>query len=714
MHRVFLLGVLVLCPVVSSAQSAQVTLHISVESEATPLTDAEVVVLGETHSTDDTGRVTLSVEPGPLELIVVKPGFLPATVSLVLEAGRDHAVVVELLEQPEFAEEVVVVGATRTGKLLDDTPVRVEILDQEEIEEKTLMMPGDVVMLLNETGGLRVQATSPGLGAASVRIQGMRGRYTRFLSDGLPLFGQQVAGLGLLQVPPMDLGQVEVIKGVASALYGAGALGGVVNLTSRRPGSVPERELLLNRTSLGGTDAVMWLASPMRGDWGVSFLGSGHWHARTDRDGDPWSDLPAYTRGVVRPRIHWDDGGGRSFFATFGTTYEDRTGGTMPDLALPQTGQPYPEALETRRFDGGVVGQFLLGANRVATARFAAVSQRHTHLFGEVLERDRHDNLFGEFAIRGHSGSHTWVVGAAIERDIYEPRDVPRFRYRHTTPGIFVQDDVDLTSWLTVSASGRLDAHSEYGTFFSPRVSGLLRWGDWVSRASIGTGFFAPTPLTEETEAAGLTRLAVPRPLTPERGRTVSADVSRSLGPVTATITLFGSRVSNPVDVDRDGRFTLLNLSTPTTTAGVELLGTYRLEPFFATVNYAYVRGRETESGVRTDIPLTPRHSAGVVGMWEQEGRGRIGLELFYTGRQRLEVNPFRQRSEPYVVMGVLVERRFGGVRLFLNAENITDVRQTRWDPLIRPTRGSDGRWTVDAWAPLEGRVINGGVRWEF
>src|SRR5262245_56084655 len=100
-------------------------------------------------------------------------------------------------------------------------------------------------MMLNEMGGLRVQSTSPSLGAASVRIQGMRGRYTRFLSDGLPLFGRQGAGLGILQIPPVDLGQVEVIKGTSSALYGAGAMAGVVNLISRRPASKPVHEFLL-------------------------------------------------------------------------------------------------------------------------------------------------------------------------------------------------------------------------------------------------------------------------------------------------------------------------------------------------------------------------------------------------------------------------------------------------------------------------------------
>ena len=96
-------------------------------------------------------------------------------------------------------------SATRTDKRIEDQPMRVEVLGAEEIEEKQLMTPGDIVMMLNEMGGLRVQATSPSLGAASVRVQGMRGRYTRFLSDGLPLFGADVGGLGLLQIPPTDL-----------------------------------------------------------------------------------------------------------------------------------------------------------------------------------------------------------------------------------------------------------------------------------------------------------------------------------------------------------------------------------------------------------------------------------------------------------------------------------------------------------------------------
>jgi len=64
--------------------------------------------------------------------------------------------------------------------------------------------------------------------------------------------------------------------------------------------------------------------------------------------------------------------------------------------------------------------------------------------------------------------------------------------------------------------------------------------------------------------------------------------------------------------------------------------------------------------------------------------------------------------------LGLLAERQFGKLRVFVNGENLTGIRQTRWDPLLRPSRGVDGRWTVDAWAPLEGRNVNGGIRVRF
>jgi iron complex outermembrane receptor protein len=258
-----------------------------------------------------------------------------------------------------------------------------------------------------------------------------------------------------------------------------------------------------------------------------------------------------------------------------------------------------------------------------------------------------------------------------------------------------------------------VDVHNAFGTFASPRVSVLLRRGDWSSRTSVGSGFFAPGAMSEDTEAAGLRRLNVPRPLRAETGRSVSIDVTRAHGPLTVTGTAFRYDVNDPAIVERSA-YVLENLSAATRNAGAELLATIRRAPYSLTGTYAFVASEEGEAAQRGEIPLTPRHSAGLVGMWEKGSAGRIGLELYLTGRQRLEDNPYRTDSTAFVLFGALVERRVGRARVFVNAENLGDVRQSRWQPLVRPSAAADGRWTVDAWAPLDGRVVNAGVRVTF
>jgi len=696
-------------------QEPQATIRVEVTAESIPVQAADITVNGKSVRTGPDGTATTVAPLGDVKVSVTKDGYFPANTSLLADAAREWVVHVEL-EPRKTVEEEIKVYATRNDVRIQDSPLHVEVLQRDEVEEKMLMTPGDIVMMLNEMGGMRVQTTSPSLGAASVRVQGMRGRYTSFLSDGLPLFGQQGAGLGLLQIPPMDLGQVEVIKGNASALYGSAAMAGVVNLISRRPAAEPVHEFLVNRSTLGATDVSMFLASPLSSHWSASLLGGADFQEHRDVDGDGWADLAGYSRGVIRPRLFWDDKNGRSALLTGGLTYEDRSGGTMSGALLPATGEPYTEALDTRRYDFGGNLQWLVANRYVVTARFSATEQRHRHQFGEVIEIDRHELVFGEVSVKGTAGRNTWVVGAAAQRDGYRPLDVLRFAYTYVVPGVFLQDDLRIAPWLSVSASARADFHNQYGTFFSPRVSALLRFAGFTSRFSAGQGFFTPTPLTEETEAAGLSRLSLPVPLVAERGRSASVDLTRSLRSFSITTTLFASNISHPIFVDRGDAYRIINLPAPRRNRGAELLATWRKAPFSATASYTYVRSSELDPVAgRAEVPLTPRHSAGLVGMWEKEGLARFGVECYYTGQQRLEYNPYRAISAPYVIFGAMGERKMAKhVKLFLNLENLGNVRQSRWDPTLLPSRAVDGRWTVDAWAPLDGRVINGGVRLMF
>lgn len=619
---------------------------------------------------------------------------------------------------PPTVKEEVTVSATRTDARVQDEPLRVEVLGREEIEEKMLMTPGDITMMLNETAGLRVQVTSPSLGAASVRIQGLRGRYTQLLSDGLPLYGGQSGSIGLLQIPPMDLGQVEIIKGVASSLFGSSALGGVINLVSRKPPARAERELLVNQTTQGGTDAMLWLAGPMTTQWSYTLLAGGDRQRAHDVDDDGWADVAGFTRVSARPRVFWDNGAGRSLFVTAGVMGEERRGGTLAGRVVPDA-TSFEESLRTRREDAGAVSHLLIGST-VLGLRGSFTAQHHTHRFGPVTEEDTHRTGFGELSLMGTRGRHTWVVGAALQSDAYRNRDVPRFDYTHWTPAVFGQDEVALTPSLRVSMSVRVDHHNVFGTFANPRASVLWRFGSWTARASAGTGYFAPTPLTEETEAVGLTRLAFADLSNAERARSYSADVGRTFGLLELNASVFGSRVTGTLDTrpSLSGRdqFDLVPLPGPALTRGMELVAAFRREAFTAVGTYTFVHAIEPDviTSARVETALTPRHSAGLVLMWEREDAGRVGVEIYYTGRQRLDDNPYRSESPAYLYFGAMAERRFGRVRLFVNTENLADRRQTRLDSLVRPIRRYDGRWTVDAWGPLEGRTLNAGVRFGF
>jgi iron complex outermembrane receptor protein len=291
---------------------------------------------------------------------------------------------------------------------------------------------------------------------------------------------------------------------------------------------------------------------------------------------------------------------------------------------------------------------------------------------------------------------------------------LPVFNYNHIVPGVFAQDDFPVTDWLAVSASARADFHNDYGSFFSPRVSALLRSSTgWTVRLSTGTGFVAPTPFIEETEAAGLSQLRPLGNLEPERGRSVSFDVGWKRNALELNATLFRSHISDALVLRGDE---IANASGPVRTQGSELIARYHIEgmDLIATHMFVWATEANPDATGRREVPLNPRHTAGVDWLWSITERVRLGVEFFYTGRQHIDESPYRTRSEPYLLWGAVAEWRVGSARLFANVENLSDIRQTTHDPLVRPSPGPLGVWTVDAWGPLEGRILNGGIRFGF
>lgn len=619
--------------------------------------------------------------------------------------------------------ETIVVQATRSGRLLQDEPMRVEVVPREEIEEKAIMRPGNIATLVNETGGIRVQVTSPALGSANVRVQGLYGRYTQILADGLPLYGGQASSLGLLQIPPTDLRQVEIIKGSATSLYGASALGGVINLVSRRPSDEAESEVLLNLTSQDGQDLTAYTATPLSDSLGVSLTAGAHRQGVQDFDDDGWIDMPSYERWTARPRLFWQGDNGAEVYATLGFMTEEREGGTRDGFTVPD-GTFFPQDQDTTRLDGGFIADMPLSQTLDGQVRASGMVQEHDHRFGALLEEDQHESYLLEASVTGAQGGTNWVAGVAWQSEIYSSDTFPAFDYTYDVPGIFGQIDHDFTDELSVSLSGRFDDHSEYGSQLSPRVSVLYRPGNWTIRGSVADGFFAPTPFVEEIEAAGLSRLEPLSGIIEETAQTASLDIGYRQGGIEANATFFASDVDGVTRLESFSsvpggeldRVRLVNTPGKSELRGTELLLRYMWRDFKITGSYLYIDSSEPdELGIgRQEVALTPKHTAGMVAMWERHGEFRLGLEMYYTGEQRVENSPFRTTSDSYLDIGILGEKTIGRISYFINAENILDVRQTREEPLLRPTRSPDGQWTTDIWSRNDGFIVNGGIRVKF
>lgn len=698
-----------------AAQSDSGTVTAAVRHGDRPIAGAEVRSDSLHARTDALGFATLHLPAGQRPVVVTVIGFRPETLQVLIRPQHDTTLSVQLNDQTAILSPVVVT-ATRVSHRLEDEPVRVEVLAGDDVAEKTEMRPADLTQLLAEISGVRVQPSAPTLGGANIRIQGLPGRYTLVLSDGLPLYGGQIGALGLLQIPPLDLRQAEVIKGAATALYGPSALGGVVNLVSRLP--VDSQEALVNQTSRVGTDAMVWLSARPSAQWGYTLIGGVHHQNKVDVDGDGWADLPGLARVEVRPRIYWSGETGRSLFATVGAMTEDRSGGTLAGAFAPD-GQPFAENVNTRRLDGGLVAELPVGMQDTLTVRGAATSLWQRHHFGTRIERGHHGTAFSEATLTLPRRRVVWLFGASLELDAYHAADVSGFDYSFTTPSLFAQTTLSLTKRLAVSASARCDRHSRYGSTCSPRVSFLLPvTRDVTARLSGATGVFAPTPFTEETEAIGLSPLRPFNGLRSERARYASLDLTGKRGPFEINGTLFASGLQNPVFLqDSSGVLELVNASGPIRTNGIEWYAVYLRDPFTITLDYAYLHSTELrpDSTGRQQTPLNPRHSAGLDVAWDDDETGtRVGVEAFYTGVQSVDHDPYRTSTRPYTTIGILVSHRIGHALLYFNAENLLDVRQTRYDPLLLPTRGEGGRWTTDEWAPLEGRAFNLGVRMGF
>ena len=625
-----------------------------------------------------------------------------------------------LLSASESEElEEVTVSATRSSRTIDNIPTRVETISGEELEEKGNMKPGDIRMMLNESTGIQTQQTSATSYNSSIRIQGLDGKYTQILKDGFPLYSGFSGGLSLLQIVPLDLKQVEVIKGASSTLYGGGAIAGLINLVSKTPQEEREISFLLNGTSALGLDASGFYSQKFK-KTGITVFASYNLGTPYDPSDIGFTAIPKYNRYTLNPKLFVYLGEKTTFNIGFNSTIENRMGGDIKYIENKGDSlHSYFEKNKTNRFSTQA------GFDRIINDKSKLSYKNSLSYYDRTIEIPNYKfsgvqfSSFSEETYTYKGEKTEWIVGLNLWTDQFKQIKLDTAQvvdYKYTTFGAFIQNTWNVTEKFILETGLRGDYQNEYGFFALPRISALLKINQNLStRLGGGLGYKTPTVFIEDAERIQF-RNVLPIDVSKTKAEqsiggnfdiNYKTRLSESLFMSINTL-LFYTQVKNPLVLvpSITGLYEFQQPKGFIDTKGIETNLKLTYDGFKLFVGYTLVDVKQHYNGNVTTFPLVAKHRLNNVLMYEIEDKIKIGLEAYYFSPQKLNDDA---TGKEYWICGLMVEKIWEKFSIFVNFENILNTKQTSFDTIYT---GSITNPTFrDIYAPVDGFVINGGLK---
>ena len=456
---------------------SDIQIKVLTEAENEPLLGAtvyfEALEKGAVTNFDGIAEFT-EIPDGQHQIIISFLGF--ETFETTIQIPSNSALVFKLKEGGNQLDAVVL-QSSRSTRTVRKIPTRIEFIGAEELGEKAIMNPTNISMVLRESTGIQMQQTSLSSGSTNIRIQGLDGRYTQLLRDGFPLYGGFSSGLSILQIPPLDLQQFEIIKGSSSTLYGGGAIAGLVNMVSKTPDFEPALDIMLTQTqALGSTANVFY--SKRNEKFGISLYGSGHYQKAYDPEDDGFSNLPKTTSISFNPKLFYYPSEKTTLWFGLNGTYDDRIGGDMTKIESGENGiHQYIEENNSKRLSSQLVYQTQLDS--VSSLEFKnSVSFFDRNLTVPDFNFDgKQTNTFTEISYNTASEKTDWIVGANLYTSNFDENDNAQLQrdQQDVTFGAFANNIYDLSDNWILETGLRADYNTDFGFFPLPRISLLYK-----------------------------------------------------------------------------------------------------------------------------------------------------------------------------------------------------------------------------------------------
>ncbi|HMU45615.1 MAG TPA: TonB-dependent receptor [Chitinophagaceae bacterium] len=703
---------------VTAFSQNRINLHITDKTSGESLPNVSAVIKGidPGRISDGNGKVVVLVPNGPTEIVFTSAGYQPFTLKIIAPLQNPDSILLIQLEKDEKEMETVIVESGRTESRIENLPTKVEVLGAEEVNEEVGIKPGNIASLLGDVAGIQIQQTSAATRNVEMRVQGLPGKYTQLLKDGMPLFGGYAGSFSILQIPPLDLKQIEIVKGASSTLYGGGAIAGMVNLISKKPKEgVFQKTLLLNQSSLGESNANIYLSN-RKNKLGYTFFSGINYQKVKDVNKDGFSDLPKTNGFFIHPVLFLYPDKKNSIYVGYNGAFEKRKGGDM--LVIDNTADNVHQYfVSNKSFRHTVDANW---ENRINAAdRFI--------LKGTVswLNRNIVTNVFGmkakqlswytEASYLKKWKENDLVVGLNLNGEKFTKKlpDSTRFKnYNQTTLGLFIQDDWRVSSKFIIQTGFRLDHHNEYGTFALPRISMLYKISSlFTSRLGFGLGYKTPTVFSNEIDERDFKYISPLQNIKAERSAGVNWDINfhqKINGwDLTVNQSFFYNHISKPViAIMTPGNIEFVNEPNPITTGGIESYVQVLHDALEIYLGYIYTNAHKKYDAQQPHLELIARNKFASIIAYEFSDHFRAGLESAYTGSQYLSDGA---TTPGYLFAAAMVRYDISHFSFVLNCENLFDYRQTRKEQIIIPPYSNPS--FKELWAPIDGRVVNLSMR---
>ncbi len=312
-----------------------------------------------------------------------------------------------------------------------------------------------------------------------------------------------------------------------------------------------------------------------------------------------------------------------------------------------------------------------------------------------------------------------WVKFANVLTDKFTEKkltDFPVRDYNMTTFGLFVQNNTKITDWMNLETGLRTDYITDYGFAVLPRISSHFKITEkFSSRIGGGFGYKAPTIFSEDSERIQFQNvLPIDDDINKlERSYGANVDFTYKTGLFNDQVFLSINQLflytylKNPLELQSadNNRWQFNNIDGHVDSKGAETNMKIKYKDFGLFVGYTYTDANVKEDGRSYRKTLTPKHKVNSVLMYEVEDKWKIGLEAYYTGKQKLNDG---RTGKDYLICGLMMQRIWEKFSIYANFENFTDRRQTRFDTIH--TGSMTNPEFRDIYAPLDGFVLNTGI----